>query len=210
MIVGLKRIVKLSLIALIAATAISAQQDPPKASRIRVIVYKGEMASLLHRLADDNGVTIGLEVDPKAPKSEVEINLRDVDLKGILNGIVQAAPGYGWRENDGCIEVFPVARGLGLLDTPISSFQVQDVNRDVAVNRLLARPEVQSMILSMNLKPRPLDAPSDRIKDEKLSFNLSGVTLRDALNRIAHDSGGNFWVLRRYADDTFEIILPCC
>ncbi len=36
------------------------------------------------------------------------------------------------------------------------------------------------------------------------------VTLRQALNRIADDSGAKFWVFRRYADGTFEITLSCC
>ena len=97
-----------------------------------------------------------------------------------------------------------------LLDTPIRSFQVKDVNRDLAVNRLLDFPEVRAVTLSTNLKPRPPYPPSERTKDEKLSFNLSGVTLRQALNRIADDSGAKFWVFRRYADGTFEITLSCC
>jgi hypothetical protein len=92
----------------------------------------------------------------------------------------------------------------------IKSFQVKDVNRVVAFNRLLGLPEVQALASSMNLKMRPPNAPSARFKDEKLSFDLSGVTLRQALNRIAADSGGRFWVFRRYPDGTFEFSLSCC
>ena len=54
------------------------------------------------------------------------------------------------------------------------------------------------------------DYVSERVKDEKLSFDLSGLTLRQAFNRIAEDSGAKFWVFRRYADGTFEITLSCC
>jgi hypothetical protein len=64
---------------------------------------------------------------------------------------------------------------------------------------LLGLPEVQGAGSSMNLKLRPPHAPCRaEIKDEKLSFDLSGVTLRQALNRIAADSGTRFWVFRRY------------
>jgi hypothetical protein len=103
--------------------------------------------------------------------------------------------------------VLPINVGASLLDTPIQNFQVKDVNRVVAINRLLSLSEVQAIASSMNLKMRPPLAASERIKDEKLSFDFSGVTLRQALNRIATDSGGRFWVFRRYPDGTFEISL---
>jgi len=189
----------------------SGQQRPGKTTTVREVQLKGiEMAHLLAVLAADYGVTIGLEVDPNKPNSQITLELRNVIFPQILDGIVQSEPRYQWRENDGCIEVLPVNGGLSLLDTPIRSFQVKDVNRDLAINRLLSLPEVQALALSMNLRPRPPHPPSERAKDEKLSFDLSGVTLRQALNRIAEDSGAKFWVFRRYPDGTFEIILSCC
>ena len=169
-----------------------------------------DMATILASIAADYKTTIGLEVDPGKPRSPITIDLRDVNFLQIIDGIVKAEPKYRWRENDGSIEVFPVNGGSSLLDTPIQSFHVKDVNRVVAINRLLGLPEVQAIASSMNLKLWPPNTPSDRIKDEKLSFDLSGVTLRQALNRIAADSGGWFWVFRRYPDHTFEISLSCC
>ena len=211
MISKVKRPTVILAIILVCAWAASAQQSPTKAERLRVVHLDGmDMAAFLAHLADDYGVTIGLETDPKKPKSEIKLDLRDVTFPEILNGIVQSEPRYQWRENDGCIEVFPINGGLSLLDTPIRSFQVKDVNRDLAINRLLGLPEVRAQSLSMNLKPRPPYPPSERTKDEKLSFNLNGVTLRQALNRIAQDSRAKFWVFRRYDDGTFEITLSCC
>ena len=58
----------------------------------------------------------------------------------------------------------------------------------------------------MRLRIKTLELPME----EKLSFDLSGVTLRQALNRIAADSGTWFWAFRRYPDSTFEITLSCC
>lgn len=199
-----------SIIAIACAwTSVSSgQQRPSKTTPLRMVQMKGiEMAHLLAQLAADYGVTIGLEVDPNKPNSPITLDLQNVTFPQLLDGIVQSEPRYQWRENDGCIEVLPVNGGLSLLDAPIRGFQVKDVNRDIAINRLLGLPEVQALALSMNLKPRPPHPPSERVKDEKLSFDLSGVTLRQALNRIADDSGTKFWVFRRYADGTFEIIL---
>jgi hypothetical protein len=199
------------LVIILTCVSAASAQGPAKAERLRAIHLNGmSMDAVLAVLADDYGVTIGLETDPKKPKSEITLDLREVTFPDILNGIVQSEPRYQWREQEGFIEVFPVNVGLSLLDTPIGSFEVKDVNRDLAINRLLGLPEVRAQILSMNLKPRPPSPLSERTRDEKLSFNLNGVTLRQALNRIAQDSRANFWVFRRYDDGTFEIRLSCC
>ncbi len=173
----------------------------------RVVYFNDvDMAALLATLADDYENTIGFEADPDTPKPRISIKLRDVTFPQILDGIVKAEPKYRWRENDGNIEVVPLNAGSSLLDTPIQRFQVKDINRATAVYNLLVLPEVRAIAASMNLKLRP-HGPSDRIKDEKLSFDLSGVTVRQALNRIATDSGGRFWVFRRSPDGTFEVTL---
>ena len=46
---------------------------------------------------------------------------------------------------------------------------------------------------------------SERQLMERLDFDLSGVTLRHALNKVAEESGARFWILRRFPDRTFEI-----
>jgi hypothetical protein len=171
----------------------------------RVVFNSVDVGSILPHMAIDFGMTIGFEVDPEKPKSPIVLDLRDVTFPQILDGIVKAEPRYRWRENDGSIEVFPVRGGSSLLDTPIQSFQVKDVSRFAAINRLLSLPEVQAIASSLNLKMRPPIGLSEQT--EKLSFDLSGVTLRQALNRIASDSGGRFWVFRRYPDGTFEVTL---
>jgi len=183
---------------------IRGQQKPAKTSTLRVIQMNSvDMASLLATLAVDNEITIGLEVDPEKPGSQITLELRDVNFHQILDGIVRAEPGYRWRENDGSIELSPVGGGSSLLDVPIQSFQVKDVSRLGAINLLLNLPEVQAIASSMNLKQRPPIGLSEQT--EKLSFDLRGVTLRQALNRIATDSGGRFWVFRRYPNGTFEV-----
>lgn len=166
------------------------QQQPTKSDPLRMVQMNSvEMATILANIAAEFKTVIGLEVDPDKPSSPITIDLRDVNFLQIIDGIVKAEPKYRWRENDGSIEIFPVHGGSSLLDTPIQSFQVKDVYPVEALNRLLGLPEVQAMALSMNLKIRPPTAPSDRTKNVKLSFELSGVTMRQALNRIAADTG---------------------
>jgi len=180
------------------------QQQPNRLEQVRMVHLNAiDMAAILANMAVDCQTTIGLEVDPEKPRSQITLDLRDVNFLQIIDGIVKAEPKYRWRENDGSIEVFPANGGSSLLDMPIQSFQVKDVSRLAAINLLLGLPEVQAIASSMNLKKRPPIGLSEQT--EKLSFDLRGVTLRQALNRIATDSGGRFWVFRRYPNGTFEV-----
>jgi hypothetical protein len=183
------------------------QQQSTRLEQTRLIHFNHvDVGLILAHMAFDYETTVGFEVDPAKLQSPIDLDLRDVvAFRQVLDGIVKAEPGYQWRENDGAIEVRPINGGSSLLDTPIQSFQVKDVSRFAAINRLLSLPEVQAIASSMNLKTRPPIGLSEQT--EKLSFDLSGVTLRQALNRIATDSGGRFWAFRRYPDGTFEVTL---
>src|SRR5882724_899888 len=181
-----------------------------KSEIVRTVEFNNvDLGAALAAFAADYDVAIGLEADPEKPRSQISLHLQRVIFHQILDGIVQAEPRYDWREDNGNIDVFPLNRSFDLLDARIQSFQLKDVNRALALNRLFGLPEVQVLILSKNLKPL-LPNPSVRSKDEKLSFDLHNVTLRQALNQIAHESGSNFWVFRLYPNGTFEIKLQCC
>jgi hypothetical protein len=186
-------------------------QERSKSEILSTVYFNNiNMAAVLHSFAADYDVTIGLETDLEKPQSQITLNLHEVNFRQILDGIVQAEPRYRWRESNGSIDVVPINGGTGLLDFRIETFQLKDVNRVLAANRLFSLPEIRTVLLAKGLRPGPLNPPSDRIKDEKLSFDLRGVTLRQALNQIAHDSGANFWVFRTYPDHTFEVNFSCC
>ena len=99
--INLKQTASALAIVLAVVTAISAQQDSSRPERVRVIMYQGDMAALLATLAQEYDVVIGLEADPKKPRSEVTLDLHDVTFHDMLNGIVQSEPRYQWRENGG-------------------------------------------------------------------------------------------------------------
>ena len=182
------------------------RQKPNKSEVLRTVYFDNvDMASVLHAFAADYDITIGLEADPEKPRSQITLNLSGANFSQILDGIVSVEPRYKWRDNNGHIDVLPVNGGLGLLDSRLEAFQLQDINRVMAANRLFGLPEIQALLRSKGLRPRPPNPPSDHIKDEKLSFDLRAVTLRQALHQIAHDSGANFWMFRSYPDHTFEI-----
>src|SRR5258708_3246261 len=94
----------------------SGQQTPnPKPQPLRVIQFDGDMALLLATLADSFEATIGLEVDPKQQTPRVSLFVRDATLPDILNAMVKSAPGYQWREQNGCFEVLPIESSSPLL-----------------------------------------------------------------------------------------------
>ncbi|HMH44513.1 MAG TPA: hypothetical protein VK557_13565 [Pyrinomonadaceae bacterium] len=205
-----KKALALVLFVLSSLSLANGQPRQSKSEVLRNVEFNNiDMGSILAALANEYDVAIGLEADPEKPRSQISFHLQNVIFSQILDGIVQAEPRYSWREDDGSIHVFPVNKGFDLLDSRIQSLQLKDVNRALAINRLFGLPEVQALILSKNLKPI-LPSPLDRARDEKLSFDLRDVTLRQALNQIAHASGSNFWVIRRYPNGTFEIKLQCC
>ena len=200
-----RRLVSLLLVALACVAIVIAQQGGAKPQPLRMIHYHGDMAGLLATFAEDYGVIIGLETDPRKPKPEVTIDLRDATLRDILNGIVESEPRYQWRESGEYVEVFPTSGSSNLLDTPVSGFQVKDVRRGEAIDQLMSLPEVQALMISMSLKLRPAGPWPRWAKDEKFSLSLNGVTLRQALQRIMKESGVKFWMFRTYDDGSFSI-----
>jgi hypothetical protein len=199
---SLKRITSLAaaLIICCASAAVSMGQQttmPAPAPRtLGAIKYDGDMAALLANLAQTFQVPIGLEVDPRQPKSRVKFELREATLADVLNAIVKAEPRYQWRECDGGVEVLPVEGGSPLLETIISSFQLGEADEMEAINQLLNSPEVQVSLRALNLSHSDsVRAPAGR-NGKKFSVSLEGVTMRQALHRIVTEGGGLFWVSR--------------
>lgn len=189
-----------------SVSRVMAQQ--PSAARAQtpaVIKYDGDMASLLATLTEIYGVTIGLEVDPKQPKSRVSLFLREPTLADVLNAVVKSAPGYKWRESGGCLEVLPVEGSTPLLDTTINNFWVSGVDQAEATNQLMNLPEVQDSMRALNLNRQNLAGASAGTKNERFSMNLEGVTVRQALSKIASESGGRFWIFRASGDGLFSL-----
>jgi hypothetical protein len=184
---------------------VAQQTSSPRTQPPAVIEYNGDLATMLATLSKIYGATIGLEVDAQQPQSQVAFHLRDPSLPDVLNAIVKSAPSYQWRESDGCFEVFPAAGSSPLLDTLIRNFRANDIDEEAAINQLLGVPEMQSNMRAMNLSRRAPGSTSTDMQGKNFSVNLDAATLRQALNKIANDSGGRFWIFRNYRDGFFSI-----
>jgi hypothetical protein len=177
-------------------------QQSTRVQTPRIIHYNGDMAHLLAAMSETYDTTIGLEADPQQPRSPAAVELQNPSLADVMNAIVKSVPRYQWREKGNVVEVSPVAGGSSLLDTNIATFQVTDADAKDAINQLLMLPEVQANIRSMNLAW--MEVSTER-RGKKFSMSLENVSMREALNMIAKESGTRFWIFRRVNRQFFTI-----
>ena len=162
------------------------------------VVYEGDLAALLAHLASTFNVNIGFETDPLEPKPKVKINAGFATVEDVLDAIVQAAPNYEWRNQDGFIDVHPREASCLLLDTAVSDFQVVSSDWMVASEALTSLPEVRRQMEATHLRRLDL-AGTSRVTDlNPFSLKLENVTLRRALHEITKKSGKTFWMFQRY------------
>ena len=67
----------------------------PKVSELMAVVYNGDMANLLNRLADAYGVVIGFEAESARPRPVVNINVRDATVQ-VWGEVVYQVPEMGF------------------------------------------------------------------------------------------------------------------
>jgi hypothetical protein len=186
----------------VSMSGVMAQQPAPPP--VRAITYKGDMANILSELPNVYGVTIGLELDTQRYQV-VGIALSDATVTDVMNAIVQSAKKYQWQQTGSFVEVWPLAGSNPLLETRISSFNVKDLSASEAFDRLLNLPEVQANMRDLNLQRRaPAESPG-KLTSSRFSVNLEGVTLREALDKIAKESHIDIWIFRNYPNGFFSI-----
>ena len=203
MIIRFKLIAVAVVLVICGASGVMAQQ-PATVRTVRVIKYQGDLAMLLAALPSTYGVTVGVELDTP-PSQLVNVSLLDATLPDVMNAIVQSSKKYQWREADGFVDFWPLAGSNPLLETRISNFSVKDLSPSQAFDQLFNLPEVQANMKAMNLKQRAPDVSPKKMSSASFSVNVQGVSLREALNKIAQESDIGIWVFRNYANGFFSI-----
>jgi hypothetical protein len=186
----------------VSMSGVMAQQSP--VSTVRVIEYKGDFTRVLAVLPNTYGVTVGLELDTQRYHN-VTVSLQDATVTDVMNALVQSSKKYQWRQTGGFIDVWPLAGSNPLLETRINSFNVKDVSPSEAFDQLFNLPEVQANMTTLNLKRRAPDASSEKLSSSRFSVNMEGVSLREALDKIAQESRIEIWIFRNYPDGFFSI-----
>ena len=190
----------------VSMSGVMAQQLP--VTTLRVIQYNGDFAMALANLSHTFGVTVGLELDTQR-YLKVSLSMQDATLTDAMNGIVQSSKKYQLRQTGEFIDIWPLAGGNPLLETKINSFNVKDLTASEALDQLFNLPEVQYNMTALNLRRRAPDGARDvsveKLSSSRFSVNLEGVSLREALNRIAEESHLEIWVFRNYPNGFFSI-----
>lgn len=186
----------------VSMSGVMAQQLP--VSTVRVIQLKGDFAMALANMSTTYGVTVGLELDTQRYQ-QISLSLMNANVTDVMNAIVQSSKKYQWRQTGEFIDVWPLTGGNALLETRINSFKVKDVSPSEAFDQLLNLPEVQGSMAALNLKRRAPDVAPEKVSSSKFSINLEGVTLREALDRIAQESHLGIWIFRNYPNGFFSI-----
>ena len=179
----------------IASPQLSAQQSTPDRPALSNIVFNGDMAALLAQLAEINKVNIGLETDPRQPLTNVKMEFRFTTVDELMEGVIKAAPGYRWRNQNGFIDVYPSDAGCPLLETAVSDFHADNTNWLAAVEALINSSEVGTEMNVLGLTRLNLDhqtAPTNLF-----SVSLKNVSLRQALHEITKSSKNSFWMFKR-------------
>jgi hypothetical protein len=124
-------------------------------------------------------------------------------LRGLLDAIASAEPGYTWEVRDGVVNLVSHDGISVFLRTMIPKLEINKaVTLRGALNELLAIPEVQNqgqhylgfrLMQGFAYASGPQGAKPTEAK--KLSLSATNLTVRDALNAIASTHGSAVWIL---------------
>jgi hypothetical protein len=125
---------------------------------------------------------------------------RDPSLRGVLDSIVSTDPRYTWEVKDDVINVLPSDGLPPFFGARISKFEIFNVaTPNEALFQLLAIPEVRQARLKLGRHAvqgggTHVFCPGCPTKEtKKISVNLKGVTVREALNAISRAHGTAVW-----------------
>jgi hypothetical protein len=204
MIISFKLIIAAVVLGICAVSMSGVMAQQPAAPLVRVIQFQGDFTALLAALPNTYGVTVGLELDTQRYHN-VSVSLQDATITDVMNALVQSSKKYQWRQTGGFVDVWPLAGGNPLLETRINSFNVKDLSPSEAFDQLLNLPEVQANMTALNLKRRAADVSPGKLSSSRFSVNLEGVSLREALDKIAQESRIEIWIFRNYPNGFFSI-----
>lgn len=191
--------------------------EPDLLSRqIRPIAIKREtIDQVLGFLTAEYGIPIGIELgDPKlTPRSEIDMDLPDTNLKEFLDAVIAKDPRYTWKLAGGVIHVLPVSGRdtalTTLLNTKISHFSFSGrVSPYHIHSEIMNLPEVRSQLVIAGIDPLIFVNSGNMHKFEKeIFFAESNLTLRELLDRIILKTESKRWVITRWGKNNEFITL---
>jgi hypothetical protein len=138
----------------------------------------------------------------------------NMNLRGVFNSIVAAAPEYEWKEDNGVINLHP-SNDYSLLDTRIAEFNVEKATKGRLLAELKESTEFKEALIENNLSEFPLIMGSFLSPPPNLSglpspppnmysVHLKNATVREILNEIVRQNGRSTWLYQEYTSDWIE------
>src|SRR6266446_3848474 len=195
------------LIALFVPTASVAVQNAGTELRTKLDVRVAEYALSANGLADALAKTsqrfelpMGIEwLKDKQTVMRLSRTWTDETVGRILRSIVDAYPGYSFRVEDGVVHVFRqdlLNDHHNFLNLKLPSFLEVPREAGGLINQAL-RSVVQNTVSPRNLPPGTGEAGSyaTGLAEKPLSLELRGVSVREALQKLAEASEHKMWVV---------------
>ena len=163
-----------------------------------MIVFEGDMGSLLATIADDYKTVIGFEMVSHQSQRTVKLSACFLTLDDIVTIIIGAAPEYEWRRQDSFIDVYPKQSALPLLDSVMSEFRLNNTDWSGAMqavaNLIESRSQLTNLHITLGSPITP--SPYTRVPVTYFSVDLKNVTLRQTLHEVTKESGNSFWTFQ--------------
>lgn len=131
-------------------------------------------------------------------------------LRQVLDAIVVADPRYQWQTQDDVINLLPIAGEPALLKIRIDEFHAEEVtSAREALRQLRVLPEVRKGMDELHLKHGvALINSLSSFHPPVFSVHCKDVSLRQALNAIAHAQGSAIWdYVEIHCDGRDEVVI---
>lgn len=156
---------------------------------------------VLTGLASRSQVPIGMEKVPETngPAKTIGVMADGDTIRTILDLVLAKDPQYVWQRANSVINVFPKHDKDPLLETMVARFQVNNVNKQGAIELLKNSPEVKTVLTASALRENTLHLLPGPDGDSlpRFSLELENSSVRDILNAIMLASNRTSWVFAR-------------
>lgn len=175
------------------------------------------LIGVLSQLSSENNIPIGFIADTQINEniliSEISVSLKNVELKKVLDEIIQKIPSYEWTINDGAVlfrpKIFAAGVVKDLANTKVKNFVV---NGKISYLNLRAEltniPEIKSILSSYNITPSHIDMFLYNIKKiPEFSILAQDSLFIGILNQIAIQGEKKLWVINIVGEKKNELRL---
>lgn len=182
-----------------------------------VRIYNKSLDLALSEIASKYRVPIGLETaldENELEEERIVVDTSQGTLKELLDSLVQAAPRYQWKVEEGVINVFPRDKQdpllKAILATSISEVKINPGTSRISVRSAITDlPEIKARMNSASLRPLNLALTSvDHLEaGEGFSLYMKDATLRELLNQIVRTSDVKYWLVSRFGKNNEFLIV---